>query len=105
VATICGNVMRLQKNQAEYQACEESLTESARANRNGLPAANDRMAPPSLLAADSGTESFLTTSAAMRRAREEQACSLLGAGNDVEGFIRCVVSLDTNLFIATHAGA
>jgi hypothetical protein len=96
--TICGNVIRLQKNQAEYQACVESLTESAGARRIKLSAT-------SLLPADSGTESFFTASNALHRVREERACSLLGLGDDVEAFVRCVVTLDTNLFIATRSGA
>ena len=100
--TICGNVIRLQSNQLDYQACVESLAASGNARRIGTSASDDRMAVPFALPADSGTDSYFTASTAVRRVREERACSLLGLGSDIEAFVRCVVTLDMNLFIATH---
>ena len=100
---ICGNVIRLQQNQLDYQACVESLAASGGARRIGALASDGRMAAPFALPADGDTDSYFTASAAVRRVREERACSLLGLGNDVEAFVRCVVTLDMNLFIATHS--
>jgi type IV pilus biogenesis protein CpaD/CtpE len=105
VETICGNTIRLQKNQAEYQACVESVVESSGARLVRAPAADNQMAALSLFPADSDPNSYFTASSAIRRVREERACAQLGLGNDVAAFVRCVVTLDMNLFVAAHPGA
>ena len=79
--------------------------ESGGARLVGARAADDRIAAASLLPADSDPSSYFTASDAIRRVREERACAQLGLGNDVAAFVRCVVTLDMNLFIAAHPGA
>jgi hypothetical protein len=82
--------MRIPEGFVPFDDCVASLTRSA-AVQNARTAAQPIGANAPFLGSD---KSYATSTAAERRAKEEQSCASVGQGPGTSGFASCVTDLE-----------